>query len=375
MDGSGTTGTVGGQAAAGRATEATAVEVRLLAARDSIADLTTLLHRAHAPLVAQGLVLPDAGQTPEVTQQRLIGGQSFVACVRRQIVGLATLRGPHDMGGSPWLAGHGEYRYRDRDTVHLEQFAVDPGLQRQGVGRRLLTEGERWALERGYRRVAVDLPQRAVALRALLRRHGYAELPHDDAADRVVLEKTLDHSPLREHLRLLARYNLWATRVLFQHLDLLPEADYRRDAGLFFRSVHGTLNHLLLAEHEFWYRRFAEGRSEPMALDAEIEADRAALRERLVDGALAWLPLIDVWPESRLLGHLQYHRSDGQAAELPFAATLMHVFNHGTHHRGQITAALTALGWPCPEIDLVRMLAWEQEQMREPAHEQEATKP
>lgn len=40
----------------------------------------------------------------------------------------------------------------------------------------------------------------------------------------------------------------------------------------------------------------------------------------------------------------------------PFAATLAHVFNHGTHHRGQITAAITALGCSCPELDLVWML-------------------
>jgi uncharacterized damage-inducible protein DinB len=45
-----------------------------------------------------------------------------------------------------------------------------------------------------------------------------------------------------------------------------------------------------------------------------------------------------------------------QTASLPFAAALNHVFNHGAHHRGQITAALTMLGQPCPELDLVRML-------------------
>ena len=93
-----------------------------------------------------------------------------------------------------------------------------------------------------------------------------------------------------------------------------------------------------------------------MPLNAEVEADRTALRERLLEGVLAWLPLIEVWPDDRLHGALNYQRSDGQAMRLPFAATLAHVFNHGTHHRGQITAALTALGQPCPELDLVWML-------------------
>jgi uncharacterized damage-inducible protein DinB len=46
----------------------------------------------------------------------------------------------------------------------------------------------------------------------------------------------------------------------------------------------------------------------------------------------------------------------GQSASLPFGLTLTHVFNHGTHHRGQITAALTALGRSSPELDLVYFL-------------------
>ena len=46
----------------------------------------------------------------------------------------------------------------------------------------------------------------------------------------------------------------------------------------------------------------------------------------------------------------------GQAMNLPFATTLAHVFNHGTHHRGQISAALTFLGQPAPELDLVYFL-------------------
>ncbi|MDE2368886.1 MAG: DinB family protein [Burkholderiales bacterium] len=168
--------------------------------------------------------------------------------------------------------------------------------------------------------------------------------------------KSLDRSPLREQLQTMARYNLWATRRLCAAVDDLPEADYRRDAGLHFKSIHGTLNHLLVGEHELWFRRFVEGATPPVALDAELEPGRARLRERLLDGALAWLPLIEVWPEERLHGTLQYRSVSGREHQLPFSATLLHVFNHGTHHRGQITAALTAMGRPAPEIDLVYML-------------------
>ena len=161
---------------------------------------------------------------------------------------------------------------------------------------------------------------------------------------------------IHAHFATLARYNVWATRALFEQVDALPEADYRRDVGLFFKSVHGSLNHLLVAEQEAWFPRFAQGVSNRIALDTELETERARLRERLVDGAQRWAPLIASMPAERFAGTLEYTSTRGVPQSLPFAATLAHVFNHGTHHRGQITAAITAMGHACPELDLVRML-------------------
>lgn len=163
--------------------------------------------------------------------------------------------------------------------------------------------------------------------------------------------------PWREHFLLLARYNLWATeRLLEQHVLTLTEAAYRRDCGLFFISVHGTLNHLLLAEHLLWFERFASGQSPTRALNEQVETDRRLLVARLMQGARNWTPLIESWPESRYAGTLDYNTSKGVPMSLPFAAILTHVFNHGTHHRGQITAAITSMGHACPEIDLGWML-------------------
>jgi uncharacterized damage-inducible protein DinB len=158
------------------------------------------------------------------------------------------------------------------------------------------------------------------------------------------------------HFTMLARYNAWATRRLFEHVDVLPEADYRRDCGLHFKSVHGTLNHLLVAEHQVWFPRFAQGASNRIALDAELETDRAPLRERLLDAVMRWQPLIASWDPQRFDGVLAYTTTRGVPQSLPFASTLAHVFNHGTHHRGQLTAAITAMGHACPELDLVWML-------------------
>jgi uncharacterized damage-inducible protein DinB len=165
---------------------------------------------------------------------------------------------------------------------------------------------------------------------------------------------------MQSHFTVLARYHAWATRRLYEHVDALLEADYRRDAGLFFRSVHGTLNHLLVADGA-WYARFARNESPKVMLDAELESDRLRLRHALTDSASNWLTFVRECPDARWASDLHYRRGNGEPMTLPFAATLAHVFNHGTHHRGQITAAMTAMGHACPELDLARMLAEERE--------------
>lgn len=334
------------------------LQVRLLAARDSFEALTLLLHRAYALLASSGVSYAAASQTAEETRLCAAQGQCLVAERQGVLVGTATVCGPQEGAEDPW-SGTGPW-FREHDTAHIVQFAVDPQHQGAGVGRRLVRACEDWAREHGYRRLALEVAEPATALRALQRRLGYAEIGHAQRSGKpyraVVMQKTLDRSPLREHLQLHARYNRWATQRLCRSVDALPEADYRRDAGLFFGSVHGTLNHLLVAEQLLWIPRFAEGRSPAVALDHEAEPDRQRLRERLLDATLSWLPLLEVWPEERLSGTLRYRRMNGQQITLPFGHALTHVFNHGTHHRGQISAALTAMGHPCPEIDMVLML-------------------
>lgn len=163
-------------------------------------------------------------------------------------------------------------------------------------------------------------------------------------------------SALSRQMHTLAKYNEWATARLLDAVQALPDEGYRRDTGLFFKSIHGTLNHLLVGEHHLWFVRFDQGISPRLALDGEMEPDRARLDARLREGAARWAPLIDTFPAERWDSMLDYTTTRGQAVSLPFATTLAHVFNHGTHHRGQVTAALTALGQPCPVLDLVYFL-------------------
>ncbi|WP_396433137.1 DinB family protein [Limnohabitans sp.] len=176
----------------------------------------------------------------------------------------------------------------------------------------------------------------------------------------------MNTSPWHRHFNSQARYHVWATHRLLEAVSRLSDGEYQRDVGLFFKSIHGTLNHLLVAEHLLWYARFAKGASPVLALDAEIEPHRERLAQALKGGSANWTPLIDSWTAERFDGHLDYRTSKGVPQSLPFAASLAHVFNHATHHRGQITAALTAMGQPAPEIDWVYHLQQQAAEAKKP---------
>lgn len=161
---------------------------------------------------------------------------------------------------------------------------------------------------------------------------------------------------MTSYFRGLADYHAWATaRLLDAGLLHLSDEQWHRDAGLFFRSVYGTVNHLLVTDH-IWYGRFAEQSSPQWPLDAELHADRAGLCEALLAAVNRWGRWIDTLPPSRFDGMLAYTRVGAGPTQVPFAHALGHVFNHATHHRGQLSAALTGMGLPGPVLDWVQQL-------------------
>jgi uncharacterized damage-inducible protein DinB len=153
----------------------------------------------------------------------------------------------------------------------------------------------------------------------------------------------------------LARYHVWTTGKMLDAVATMSDAHYREDCGLFFHSVHGTLNHMLVGER-LWYARFAEGTSLKIPLNAELESDRTALANELRNAVKRWAVWVPTVDSKQFDDNLQYTRTSGEAVTTPFAPTLGHIFNHGTHHRGQISAALTAMKYPVLEIDLIYML-------------------
>ena len=82
---------------------------------------------------------------------------------------------------------------------------------------------------------------------------------------------------MKAHFEQMARYNRWANRRLYDDAATLPDEVRKRPARLFFGSIHGTLNHLLVTDY-IWMRRFTDDGPVPQALNQILHDDFAELR-------------------------------------------------------------------------------------------------
>ena len=155
------------------------------------------------------------------------------------------------------------------------------------------------------------------------------------------------------YVRTFARYNAWMNGRIYECCARLPDERRKRDDGAFFRSIHGTLNHLLLGDR-VWMGRFVGPLFAPGSLADELYADFAALREarhaedeRITRWAAALTPEV-------LSGRLRYTSIvNPQPREMDYAYAVTHFFNHQTHHRGQVTTLLSQAGIDPGATDLM----------------------
>ena len=146
---------------------------------------------------------------------------------------------------------------------------------------------------------------------------------------------------LKAHFDELAAYNRWANRRMYDDAASLPDEIRKREVGLFFGSVHRTLNHLLVADY-IWMRRFTGDGPQPAALNEVPHADFAALRaarEREDERIFAFVTGLDGFDRM-----IEYRNSTGKTFRQALGPALTHFFNHQTHHRGQVHAGLTIAG-------------------------------
>jgi uncharacterized damage-inducible protein DinB len=148
---------------------------------------------------------------------------------------------------------------------------------------------------------------------------------------------------MKAHFEMLARYNQWVNTKLYSMAAALPDEAYRRNVGAFFRSLHGTLNHLLTADR-IWLRRLTHEGDHPKALDAIVFDDLPALRAARESDDLRLIRFVEQLPATQFEQQWDYQTMNGTPQRQPIREILAHVFNHQAHHRGQAHAILTILG-------------------------------
>jgi GNAT superfamily N-acetyltransferase len=166
---------------------ADAISVRPLQPSDSIPDLSALLHRAYTRLANQGLRYMATHQSDDVTRARIAKGECYVAIADGAICGTIVFIDAGRTKGYPW--------YDRADVASLGQFAVEPNLQAQGLGRRLISLVEARAAETGALEIALDTAEPATHLVDWYERLGYRFIEHAQwthTNDRsVIMSKTL----------------------------------------------------------------------------------------------------------------------------------------------------------------------------------------
>jgi uncharacterized damage-inducible protein DinB len=123
----------------------------------------------------------------------------------------------------------------------------------------------------------------------------------------------------------------------------MSDDERRRDRGAFFGSIHRTLNHLVWAD-SIWISRFTGGTYAEPAWGADLFDAFGALasaRDAADTAILDWAGRVEPsWLESTLA----YRASDGRGRRVPAWVAAAHLFNHGTHHRGQLTTLIRQAG-------------------------------
>jgi len=162
------------------------------------------------------------------------------------------------------------------------------------------------------------------------------------------------------YLILLANYNTWVNSQIFNLCGQLSELDYRKDRGVFFGSIHATLNHLLLVDILWLGRLKGEKNVSIRALDQILFEDFTGLKEvrQEYDGKL--IRYVESLDETDLERIIPYTRMAGQRGEAQVHETLLTLFNHQTHHRGQVHAMLNQSGIEkraMPDIAIIDYLA------------------
>ena len=151
---------------------------------------------------------------------------------------------------------------------------------------------------------------------------------------------------LRAHIA----YTSWAGERLVRAAGDLSQEELTRDFGTADRSVLGTLVHVY-ASDRVWLSRLSGSPHPGFATDADrrlgvLQNDWPELRSR-------WREWASGLSEAQVAAAVDYTDMKGKPWSQPRWQLVLHVVNHGTHHRGQVSGFLRSMGHTPPVCDLV----------------------
>ena len=156
-----------------------------------------------------------------------------------------------------------------------------------------------------------------------------------------------------------ARYNAWANKRIYAACAGLSHEDRVRDRRGFFRSIHGTLNHILLSD--LIYRERLEKKPTTFTrLDEILHEDFDTLRDAHVAQDEWYVGFCDALDTAELDGTLSFDTVEtGEYFSLPLRRCLTNLFQHQIHHRGQTHHMLSHAGTDPPPLDFVKFASGE----------------
>lgn len=160
---------------------------------------------------------------------------------------------------------------------------------------------------------------------------------------------------LVQHFQTLARYNTLANRKLYDACAQLSEAERTSTRPAFFKSIHGTLNHILIGDR-IWVTRFEGGTIPSTGLNAILYESFDELRIARVAQDEHIETLAAGLTNEFLARSIQYVNNQGRHLDDPADLLMAHFFNHQTHHRGQIHDLLTQTDVAPPSLDMHRVI-------------------
>ena len=188
-----------------------------------------------------------------------------------------------------------------------------------------------------------------------------------------IFDQLIEASPssMRTGFVRLAAYNQWFNQALYNAAERLSEFDYRKDAGAFFNSVHGTLNHIMVWDVT-WLKRFRthtikypsldriETYTTPTSHDEILFDEHQQLRQARIDIDQIIKDFVTETREADYETVFSYTISTGETFNKNFGGMVQHLFNHQTHHRGQVTVLMSQMGIDPGVTDLLARLPEEE---------------